>query len=71
MTQKHRDYTEYLLKTVRDINPYMGKAQGQAWAIGFLASNLADILMEDPRLLRRYQRRLEHVAVAHKSSRPR
>lgn len=67
-TQKQREYTQWILSTVRDANPYHSEPGGRAWAIGFLAANLADILSEDPILRRRYTRRVEHVASTHKSS---
>ena len=65
-TQKQREYTDWIMSTVRDANPYRGEPGGRAWAIGFLAANLADILAEDPILRRRYQQRVQNVALAHK-----
>lgn len=67
-TQKQREYTEWVIATVRDANPYRGEPGGRAWAIGFLAANLADILSEDPILRGRYARRVEHVTSTNKSS---
>ena len=65
MTLKQREYLDWVLQTVRQYNPYQNTPNARAWAIGFLAANLADILSEDPVLTRRYKRRLERVTSKH------
>lgn len=61
-TLKHRQYTNYILDQVRSINPYMyaeNDRRSSIYAYGFLASYLANILAEDPILLKQFNKHIE------------
>lgn len=57
----HKDYTDFVIRQVRDINPYTKDSHGYAYAVGFLASYVANILEEDEFRLKQFQRHIERV----------
>jgi hypothetical protein len=62
-TLKHKEYTDYIINSVRVINPHSA-AEGRiayVYASGFLASYLANILSEDPIALKEFERHIKHL----------
>ena len=60
-TIKHRQYTDYIIDSVRSVNPYKSSEGriGYVYASGFLASYLANILEEDPIMFREFKKHIE------------
>ena len=67
-TRKHKEYTTYIIESVRTVNPHSSEEGriGYVWSSGFLASYLANILAEDPIALKQFER---HIAAVKKRSR--
>lgn len=60
-TIKHKEYTDYIINSVRVINPHSA-AEGRiayVYASGFLASYLANILSEDPIAFKEFERHIK------------
>ena len=52
---RQQEYTTYVLAAIRDINPYHEDLAGHAYAVGFLAAQLANIFKDDPILARQFK----------------
>ena len=57
----HEDYTNYVINQIKQINPYTKEEYGYAYAVGFLASYVANILEEDEFRLKQFRRHIERV----------
>lgn len=68
-TLKHRQVTHYILAQIKTINPYVNSEtdrRGSIYAYGFLASYLANIIAEDPRLLKQFDNHIKQQRGANK-----
>jgi hypothetical protein len=60
-TQKHKDYTDYIIRSIQSINPHNDSEgrTGYVYAAGFLASYLASLIEEDPAAFNQFKRHIE------------
>lgn len=62
VTQKHRDYTNWIINQANRLNPHpMGSPESRIWVVGFLASYLANTLSEDLFARREYERHIDRL----------
>ncbi len=62
-TLKHREFTNYIIESIRVINAHTAQEGRIAYvyASGFLASYLANILSEDPIAFKQFQQHIQSL----------
>ena len=56
--QKHKEYTDYIIRSLQTLAPKPG-TNSYVYAAGFLAAYLATILEEDPIAFHQFKRHIE------------